>query len=375
MEGELPEAFRRIRGASTPQAVYDAAVAAVRRLLDADTGKFLRAETDRLVVEASSDDECSRQPYPIWHSLEGGSFRSGTVCVIDDLHDTRSARTHQPLPGAEVTAPRSLCCLPVGRHGVLVAEASRPAAFAESDSDVLERMAAVVETALDRAGVATPAARTDGGEADDIDDADILAEVADILSHDLKSPLNIVCGSVEMARETGDDKHFEQAISSLERIEQLIDETAFLARTGALVEQTELVDIEEAVRIAWNNVETGSSTLSIESSKPIVASRRSLFHLLEKLIENAVEYAGPGAQVVVGLTDDGFYVEDDGPGVPPAHRDQVFERGFSLERGQSGLGLSIGKRIAEAHGWEIRVEPASIGGARFEITGVAFSTG
>jgi signal transduction histidine kinase len=75
---------------------------------------------------------------------------------------------------------------------------------------------------------------------------------------------------------------------------------------------------------------------------------------------------------VVGTFDDGFYVADDGPGVPEADRESVFESGYSTDREGTGLGLTIVQEIAEAHGWEVSVTDSESGGARFEITGVEF---
>ena len=70
--------------------------------------------------------------------------------------------------------------------------------------------------------------------------------------------------------------------------------------------------------------------------------------------------------------DDGFYIEDDGPGIPEDRQDSVFTAGYSTSDDGTGFGLSIVKRVAEAHGWEIRVTESTESSARFEITGVEF---
>jgi two-component system OmpR family sensor kinase len=66
----------------------------------------------------------------------------------------------------------------------------------------------------------------------------------------------------------------------------------------------------------------------------------------------------------------GFYVADDGPGIPPAEREDVFEPGFTTAEDGSGFGLAIVAEIAEAHDWEVTVTESSAGGARFEIADV-----
>lgn len=67
----------------------------------------------------------------------------------------------------------------------------------------------------------------------------------------------------------------------------------------------------------------------------------------------------------------GFYVADDGPGVPADERDQVFEFGHSGGDG-TGSGLAIVRSIAEAHDWTVSLTDSESGGARFEFTGVEF---
>ena len=73
------------------------------------------------------------------------------------------------------------------------------------------------------------------------------------------------------------------------------------------------------------------------------------------------------------LLEDGFYVEDDGPGIPEENRTDIFDSGYSTTGEGTGFGLSIVKRVAEAHGWDITVTESEVGGARFEITGVEFA--
>jgi signal transduction histidine kinase len=69
---------------------------------------------------------------------------------------------------------------------------------------------------------------------------------------------------------------------------------------------------------------------------------------------------------------DGLYVEDDGPGVHPDRREWVFEAGHKSTAGGTGFGLTIVRRIAEAHGWTVTITDGSEGGARFEFGGVEF---
>jgi len=78
-------------------------------------------------------------------------------------------------------------------------------------------------------------------------------------------------------------------------------------------------------------------------------------------------------KIRIGTLDSGFYLADDGPGIPADEREAVFESGYTTSEDGTGLGLRIVKRIVEAHGWEIESTNSASGGAGFEITGVSFA--
>ena len=83
-----------------------------------------------------------------------------------------------------------------------------------------------------------------------------------------------------------------------------------------------------------------------------------------------MKHGGSNVSVTVGTIADGFYVEDDGPGIDTDERKSVFEAGYSPSAEGTGFGLSIVKQVTEAHGWNICVTDGAEGGTRFEITGV-----
>jgi signal transduction histidine kinase len=100
----------------------------------------------------------------------------------------------------------------------------------------------------------------------------------------------------------------------------------------------------------------------------IRAERTGLDQVLENLFRNSVDHAGPDVTVRVGMLDGtGFFVEDDGPGIPPEKRADVLAAGYTTAEGGTGYGLAIVAEIAEAHGWELAVTGSGTGGARFEF--------
>ncbi|MFB6221386.1 MAG: ATP-binding protein [Halolamina sp.] len=196
---------------------------------------------------------------------------------------------------------------------------------------------------------------------------------AAIVSHDLRNPLNVLQGSLELAAETGEAEHFERAERAVDRMETLIDDLLVLARAGDAIEATEAVDLGALARQCWKGVDTENADLAVEARQTIQADQTRLRQLLENLIRNAIEHA-PGEEGVVTVTigdlDDGFYVADDGVGIPEDDRERVFDSGFSTRSEGTGFGLSIVTEIAEGHGWSIDVTESENGGARFAFTGV-----
>jgi signal transduction histidine kinase len=198
-----------------------------------------------------------------------------------------------------------------------------------------------------------------------------LEEFASIVSHDLRNPLNVAEGRLELYRRTGDESELEVVAEMHERISELIDEVLAFAREGSHVEDTEWVDSHPQAWEAWEAVDTGDATLVQQWDYCIEADASRLVRLFENLFRNSVEHGGRDVTVEVGTleAEAGFYVQDDGPGVPESVRDDLFERGVSTNEDGTGFGLAIVAEIAEAHGWAVELAEHD-GGARFEFTGV-----
>ncbi|WP_049982781.1 HAMP domain-containing sensor histidine kinase [Halorubrum sp. BV1] len=253
-----------------------------------------------------------------------------------------------------------------------------------------------------------------------------LEEFASVVSHDLRNPLSVAVGNVELAMEfDGDDStdRLDRALDALDWMDDLISDLLALAREGRSVEETTPEDLTGVVEEAWRTVGPGADArLVVTDPLPrIECDRRRLRQALENLFHNALEHgtdaeitgdnfddrdgddafdgdvppgtftdaadgvsdvrkasaddpAGaedPAVQVFVGRFDGGFYVADDGDGIDPADRDTVFEPGHTTVEGGTGFGLPIVDRIAQAHGWDITVAESRTGGARFEFDGVS----
>ncbi|RJX43520.1 hypothetical protein DM826_06205 [Halonotius aquaticus] len=210
-----------------------------------------------------------------------------------------------------------------------------------------------------------------------------LDEFASIVSHDLRSPLNVAKGRLKMAGRECDSEEIEDAQAALTRMESMIDDLLTMARTSQTIDATEPVGLAAAARTAWTYSDVDECTLqaSVPEDVKIAADRDRLLQVFENLYVNAAEHNETPVTVRVGVLGDGglatdagqrsgFYVADDGTGIDATDHDDVFESGYTAASGGTGFGLAIVQDIVAAHNWEITVTDSSDGGARFEITGV-----
>lgn len=201
-----------------------------------------------------------------------------------------------------------------------------------------------------------------------------LEEFAHVLSHDLRNPLSIANGYADLIAEDYDIDEISYVKQALSRLDQIIEDTADTALYGAVGEPPDVRPLRDVVQMAWNSIPTHDVDLLLpDSAWNIRAHGGRLGQLLENLISNAVEHGGADVTVEVGILEDedGFFVEDNGPGIP----EDVLTRletpsGLSRER-ESGYGLQIVEKIAEEHGWEMTITNSENGGARFEFIGAA----
>lgn len=191
-----------------------------------------------------------------------------------------------------------------------------------------------------------------------------------VLSHDLQTPLGVIRGRVELAQETGDDEHLEDADATLDRIEELTEDLAEVMQTGELVSEEKQVDVAELAEDVWQTLDVGDAALEVEDGTPdVYADALALRRMLENLLGNSLEHGEADVRVRVGSLEDeaGFYLEDDGPGIPEDERSDVFVPGFTTKEGGTGFGMASVAQIVAAHGWRIRVQDGSDGGVRFEV--------
>jgi PAS domain S-box-containing protein len=198
-----------------------------------------------------------------------------------------------------------------------------------------------------------------------------LDQFASVVSHDLRNPLTVANGKLEQARAERDGEHLADVADALERMEAIVEDVLTMARQGHDVGEADrdLVDLGSTIESCWATVATGDAALEVETDAAIRADADRLRRALENLFRNAVEHGTPEV-IEVGDLEDGFYVADDGPGIPTSERGSIFEPGHSSSANGTGFGLAIVRGIVQAHGWSIEATESDAGGARFEISGV-----
>lgn len=199
---------------------------------------------------------------------------------------------------------------------------------------------------------------------------DRLDRFTSIVSHDLRNPLNVATSRLSMAQADCESEHLEDVADAHDRMAALIEDLLALAQHGGEVHEMEWLGLNPLVNSCWHAGETNGGDLRIDEDAEVLADQSRLRQLFENLLANAIEHGGPNVTVSIGMLSDGFYIADDGPGIPEADREKVLERGYSTSDDGTGYGLSIVKEIASAHGWDVAVTESRDGGARFEFTGV-----
>ena len=200
-------------------------------------------------------------------------------------------------------------------------------------------------------------------------------DLASVVSHDLRNPLSVASGYTQQLSRTLDAENnnarecVERVMSAHQRMEILIDNILALADSDESVENLEWVDFRDLCEQCLRNLPISEHKVRINIEGEILSDRSRLGQVIENLVTNAITHGGDDVTVTIGRTDggDGFYVADDGKGIPAEQRDQIFQTGFSTCSDGIGLGLAIVYEVVQSHGWTINVTESTDGGARFEI--------
>jgi K+-sensing histidine kinase KdpD len=363
--GALADASKRFLEANSKAEIAETGVTAAADAFELEMAHIYAVDEDRVLRPLAATENAKallgrdgglpafeKGNGMLWQALETGSPR-----FIESVADEEMA-SDLPIDAAMI--------LPIGDDAVLGIPSTESAEFTSFDrycAGILARLIAAAFVSVERK--TEVAAR----EAELVRQNDRLEEFARVVSHDLRNPLNVATGRVEMARNRADTEPLDAAVDALDRMEALIEDALTLARGGADVGDQSAVSLAEVAAESWQTVATADATLSVGDVDGVHGDRGRLQSLFENLYRNAIEHAGEEVTVRVEPTETGFVVADDGPGLPD-DISNPFKPGQTSTSDGTGFGLAIVRRIAQAHGWVVRVAESDQGGAKF-----AFETG
>ncbi|WP_435193938.1 sensor histidine kinase [Natronomonas sp. EA1] len=230
-------------------------------------------------------------------------------------------------------------------------EEPRERGFDDEDERFLETLAEWLGTALERRNRERELERR----------RDRLSEFPGFVAHELRNPLAIALGQLELS-----DPDFDTVERALTTIDTRIDSLLTLSKSEQPVADAGDVAVGRIARAAWSDLGGRPDALTVESDRTVRGDAQRVRTLVENLLKNALTHGGPDVTVTLRATTEGFAVDDDGPGIPESSREAVFERGHS-GGDSTGLGLAIVDRIADAHGWDAVAGESPDGGARIEL--------
>lgn len=210
-------------------------------------------------------------------------------------------------------------------------------------------------------------------------------EILSLVSHDLRAPLTVVTGYLDLLRKSLDEEDRNRALDAArrnaDRMADLLEDLLSATRAEELLAPSSLSpvalpDLAEDVVTSMQATGDRSIALTVRCPAVVMGEEKRLRQVLVNLVTNALKYSPVDTPVgvMVACTEDraSLAVEDHGPGVPPEDRARIFDRFTRLESTDShtsgiGLGLYIVRTIAENHGGTARVEDTEGGGATFVV--------
>jgi len=316
----LHDVAATIQTEETETGVCERTVSAAANLLDFNQCTVLVREGEWLVPYATSADAPpgGSRRMEIDEGLAGKTYQTGQSYTVAEVTLTDETSPTDASYQSEISVS-------IGEHGVFQAVDTVPAAFDDDDIELAELLVSHTAAALDRLDREQELRRQN----------ERLDQFASLVSHDLRNPLTIATGRLELLADECSSPHIDPITDAHDRMDQLIDDVLLFAQMGAETLRCTAVDLTSLATKCWEPLAPAEATLRIDASHTIRADRNRLRQLLENLLKNAVDHGGPGVAVTVGGLADGFYVADDGPGIPPNDREDVLAVGYTSAKNGS----------------------------------------
>ena len=381
----LNEAVTELLGQRDRESVAATVVDIVRTVVEGghagvrlrgEPGKGLErvAVSDELLTDISLDEESALAPDGDGDWLSGDSERDDST-LVEDAESYFSTGTDM----------ESLLAIPLDEYGLLHVATTDGRPLSEFDRYVLEILGRTTTATLRR--VERDRELASHREALERSNEN-LQQFAYIASHDLQEPLRMVASYVDLldseyADQFDDEarEYMDFAVDGARRMQDMVDGLLRYSRVQSEAAAFEAVEsqavFEDTLDALRMRIEETGTTVTCEDLPPVEADANQPGQLFQNLLDNAMSYAGseeadPTVEVRATVEDElvRFEVSDNGPGVPEAQQERIFE---VFSRGQvdgdgTGIGLAVCRRIVRRHGGEIWVESASGEGTTFAFT-------
>jgi PAS domain S-box-containing protein len=184
-----------------------------------------------------------------------------------------------------------------------------------------------------------------------------LSEFAHSMNHDLKNIFHNMQGFIELVEDENDFSHLTRLQSLIRETVELLEHSVALADAGLTVEENLVeVDLDRIVKVVAESTIPELIKYKQDKLPSIRADEMKVTQIFRNLFDNAVNHGKP-TKIRVTLEDTGasynIHVQNDGKEIPESIRPSLFVKGFTTSKLGQGFGLTIVKRIVEAHGWKI----------------------
>jgi PAS domain S-box-containing protein len=193
-----------------------------------------------------------------------------------------------------------------------------------------------------------------------------LSEFTETVSKDLKNPVNIAKGYLDLIQDSEHDEEIREIENSLNQLEEIIDHLSYINGDSEVLDKKE-ISIRDTFKGSLDYFDREEIEDKVRGDQEANADPSALTTVFQNLIRNSTEYSEGEVTIEVGELEDGFYYQDDGPGVDEEIKDRIFEQGFTTEEENTGFGLCAVKKIAEAHGWKVEQYKGELGGLQIEF--------
>ena len=359
----LDEIARKLKMAKSKDEIYEIAIQNLYRVLNLYNSAILEIKDHTLVIVKS------RGYVNPDIKLDVESERGITAWVARNNLPYYSPNTDEdPLYITGVRGAKCEYATPISIddevYGVLDVQKDEPYSISEDDMKLIDLLANNMAVALRSLEIQK-----------DLEKAKNLQELMlHIVSHDLKNPLAVIEGYIDLMKEGFDPSYLDAMQMAVEEASSIIEKARLFSKLGAgkIDEERKLIDLKEELENVSSLLshKYPSGKINISADKIEIYAFPIIKEVFTNIIDNAFKYGAKNVDISLIDKDENVEIRiaDDGPGIPKELRNTIFNAFETLSKKKgSGLGLSIVKMIVEMHDGKVWVEENKPKGSVFVI--------